>query len=217
MRQDENIESSGGAGGLAAHEHDRLVLRKKSWERSSDGLFSNWVFWVCLALVVAFGLLVLFQVSPEHSRSIARSSTDVSSASGPSKVYRASELSQSPAGNAIPEQPVPMVYRCVGKDGAVSLQSQHCSSSQRETRAVYAPPDATRPVVRSAVVAPAPTAVADYGFSQPAVDDQRNRERAACAAAKATRETVLAQVGLKRTYDLLHRLDLAVWEACKNL
>jgi hypothetical protein len=36
-----------------------------------------------------------------------------------------------------------------------------------------------------------------------------------CRTAKARREAKLASVGLKRTFDLLRKLDDAVYEACK--
>jgi len=41
------------------------------------------------------------------------------------------------------------------------------------------------------------------------------RNAAACDAAKASRESTLAAVGMRRTYDLLQRLDNNVREACK--
>lgn len=38
----------------------------------------------------------------------------------------------------------------------------------------------------------------------------------ACEAAKARRKATLDRVGLKRTFDLLSRLDGEVWDACKG-
>lgn len=41
------------------------------------------------------------------------------------------------------------------------------------------------------------------------------RDAGRCAAAKAHRESVLEQVGMRRNFQLLRELDSAVWEACK--
>jgi hypothetical protein len=46
--------------------------------------------------------------------------------------------------------------------------------------------------------------------------DARAAQRAECAAARSRRESVLASVGLKRTYALLQQLDDAVRTACKG-
>jgi hypothetical protein len=109
-----------------------------------------------------------------------------------------------------------MVYRCVGKGSAVSLQSQPCAADQRVTRAIYAPPEAER-VRRPTVVSSAPAQSSTYyGGGTSAADDERARRQAACANAKASREDTLRSVGLKRTYDLLQRLDAMVYEACKG-
>jgi hypothetical protein len=108
-----------------------------------------------------------------------------------------------------------MVYRCVGKDGAVSLQSQLCSANQRVTRAIFAPPDVGR-IRRPVVVSSVRSQSSIYGSAPSAADYERERRRATCASAKANREATLAQVGLKRTYDLLQRLDAVVYEACKG-
>lgn len=45
---------------------------------------------------------------------------------------------------------------------------------------------------------------------------RRNAAPDPCKAAKDRRETELKRVGLKRTFDLLSRLDGDVWDACKG-
>ncbi|WP_159015613.1 hypothetical protein [Cognatiluteimonas profundi] len=111
---------------------------------------------------------------------------------------------------------VSMVYRCVGKHGAVSLQSQPCAAGERVTRAIFAPPDAES-LPRPTFAAPNGPSVAEYTDAAPAVDDARDRRRRECADAGSSREATLARVGLARTYDLLHQLDAMVQEACKGL
>jgi hypothetical protein len=44
--------------------------------------------------------------------------------------------------------------------------------------------------------------------------DSRSTEQIACDNAKSTRDTVLKQVGLARTYDLMRQLDEEVYAAC---
>ncbi|MEO6137371.1 MAG: hypothetical protein ABIP11_01740 [Luteimonas sp.] len=111
---------------------------------------------------------------------------------------------------------IPMVYRCVGRHGAVSLQSQPCAAGQRTTRAMFAAPEAERQPRQGDVASSAPS-VAAYSYPAAAVDDVRDRRRRECANARSNREATLANVGLARTYDLLQRLDGMVQEACKGL
>ena len=51
----------------------------------------------------------------------------------------------------------------------------------------------------------------------PRGEDARDRQRRQCAEARAYRERELERVGLRRTYDLLSRLDRMVFDACKGL
>ena len=51
----------------------------------------------------------------------------------------------------------------------------------------------------------------------PRGEDARDRQRRLCAEARAYRERELERVGLRRTYDLLSRLDRMVFDACKGL
>lgn len=115
-----------------------------------------------------------------------------------------------------PPVAVPMVYRCVDAAGGVSLQSQPCGVGQRMTRAVAAPPD-VEPVRPRVVARPEPSRSEPYEFTAPNAAEQRSTQQdARCAMARREREQTLERVGLKRTYDLLQRLDAMVAEACKG-
>lgn len=184
--------------------------------RSSPGeSFSTWFLWICFAVVVAFAAALFLRTSVIRHEASAASSTAIPSGA---VSLRGGErrVASDTRSNALPVPRVPMVYRCVTKDGAVSLQSRRCAAGQHETRSVYAPPDVERP---SAVVVPraAAAVVSGYSLSQPPRDDERDHKRAACQRARATRESALAAVGLNRTYDLLQRLDSMVRDACKDV
>jgi len=112
----------------------------------------------------------------------------------------------------------PMVYRCVDRAGGVSLQSQPCAAGQRMTRAVYAPPEVEPVRPRVAARSRHSSSTAAYGFTAPsATEQQRAQREARCAMARREREQTLERIGLKRTYDLLQRLDAMVAQACKNV
>lgn len=109
------------------------------------------------------------------------------------------------------------VYKCV-KGKQVSFQSEPCASDQEVKRIVPFVPDAEEPAWQRR----------QRTEQQMAERYARERQQAsmtaippapqvpdACAQAKAHREFVLAQVGLRRTFDLLRALDEAVYEACK--
>ncbi len=112
--------------------------------------------------------------------------------------------------------PVPMVYRCVDRANGVSFQSQPCGPGQRTTRAIPAPPEPepVRPRQPSRANVSAPES---YSSSWAPGNDERARRRAQCANARQDREETLRRIGLRRTYDLLQRLDTVVNEACKGL
>ena len=60
-------------------------------------------------------------------------------------------------------------------------------------------------------------AVTTQVFVTPRGEDARDRQRRLCAEARAYREREIERVGLRRTYDLLSRLDRMVFDACKGL
>ena len=225
MRTPGNTEagpwSQGDDSRLAADDLDRLIFRKRvATARGSNWQSSSQLMWIVLALVGAFAFVLLVRALLDRTSGTVGSS-DESAVSDSFVAAHASAVSipfperESQGSATVATDPVHMVYRCVGKGGAVSLQSQACGADQRVTRAIYAPPEAER-VRRPMVVSSAPTQSISYGSGPSAADYQRSQRQAACATAKASREDTLRRVGLKRTYDLLQRLDAMVNEACKG-
>lgn len=112
------------------------------------------------------------------------------------------------------------LYRCIGRNGAVSYQSQACSETQRLDRIVEYRAD------------PIPS----RDTRQPRLETRRQPSRLAkrnprqrvahgsvavtansrCRASKAKREADLRRIGLSRTYEQLSRLDAPVREACRG-
>jgi hypothetical protein len=226
MRKSGNAEggpwSQGDDSRLAADDLDRLIFRKRvATAPGSHWQSSPQLMWIVLAVVGAFAFVLLVRALLDRTSGTV-GSVDELTASEPFVPAQASAVSipfperESRVSASIGTDPVHMVYRCVGKGSAVSLQSQPCAADQRVTRAIYAPPEAER-VRRPTVVSSAPAQSSTYyGGGTSAADDERARRQAACANAKASREDTLRSVGLKRTYDLLQRLDAMVYEACKG-
>ena len=118
------------------------------------------------------------------------------------------------------------VHKCVDRSGQVAYQSDPCSQVQTTVRIWEARPDPVPDRPSLPVAAPRPPAASAYpkartgrastgrttGASIPVENAGNSR---ACQAAKATRDRTLERVGLKRTFDLLRRLDEAVHRACK--
>ena len=116
----------------------------------------------------------------------------------------------------LPPAQAESLYRCVGRDGAVSYQSQPCAARQRLDRVVEYQPEA-----RAAPIATEPA----VSRRQPRRYAQGNAARVAraggttstsqrCRASKAQREAALQRLGLKRTYAQLSALDADVRAAC---
>ncbi|QNN46806.1 hypothetical protein H9L17_01070 [Thermomonas brevis] len=120
----------------------------------------------------------------------------------------------------VPSTRAESLYRCVGRSGAVSYQSQACSETQRLDRIVEYRAD------------PIPS----RDSRQPRFETRRQPSRLAirnprqrvahgsvavtsnsrCRASKAKREADLRRLGLSRTYEQLSRLDAPVREACRG-
>ncbi|MES2670160.1 MAG: DUF4124 domain-containing protein [Pseudomonadota bacterium] len=112
------------------------------------------------------------------------------------------------------------IHTCIDAKGIRSYQNLPCDPGQRTAS------------VRSYEAKPEDPAVAARSAAIQQEMDRRNRPsgkatvvRTAnrrpsgptpCQAAKAKREATLKQVGLKRTFDLLSRLDSEVWDVCKG-
>ncbi len=121
------------------------------------------------------------------------------------------------------------VYKCIDRHGATSYQSAPCDHADRTARQWDAPPDpppSAEQLRARAAQREHDRAESDY-LSRRAGTYGNTAARAsgttvrtpsrgnACEAAKAHRERTLAAVGLKRTFDLLRKLDDAVYDACK--
>jgi hypothetical protein len=178
---------------------------RRSARRSSNTL------WIVVAVIAALVFVLLIRTL------LARTASSAASTVVPTSGTRTA------ASEIVREYPpvvttVPMVYRCEGRSGSISLQSQPCAPGERTTRAVPAPPD----------IEPAPPRYTTSRRSDGAVNNgqiihvqsggnegaQRTR---ACAQARREREDTLERVGLNRSYDLLQQLDAMVRRACKGL
>lgn len=111
------------------------------------------------------------------------------------------------------------VYKCAkGRD--VSYQSAPCDGTQTLVKQWKAVPEPESPAVEfdhrqpkrsrpGTNYRPSRSGSHTRTISSISAADHR------CRAAKARREAKLISVGLKRTFDLLRKLDDAVYEACK--
>lgn len=122
--------------------------------------------------------------------------------------------------------------RCVSPGGAVSIQQQPCRAGDRQTsvrRYVAEPPMSTEQRRASALREQAARAESAE-LSRRAGTSTHPRmphgtgalhrvaiakDDAACQRARRNRDETLERVGLKRTYDLLRRLNDAVAQACR--
>lgn len=110
------------------------------------------------------------------------------------------------------------VHKCVTPTGAVSYQSESCSGNAREVTNWEAPSDPSPP-------GPQNPSSSRPGGERSAVHRSVRPGRArifrgasrpsTCEMARADRDATLERVGLKRTFDLLSRLDEQVRKACK--
>lgn len=110
------------------------------------------------------------------------------------------------------------LYRCLGAHRAVSYQSQACATGQRLDRVVAYQPES------------APIQVPEFSRRDPryrSTVNMRKRSRSMqartrtittndrCHLAKAKREQALERLGLRRNYEQLGRLDVAVRSQCR--
>jgi len=111
------------------------------------------------------------------------------------------------------------VHKCVTPGRAVSYQSEPCERGSRDAANWEAPRNPPPSGVRQIASSPQPererraehrsarTGTAHVVYSAP--------KPSACELAKANRDSTLERVGLKRTFDLLSRLDEQVRNACR--
>jgi hypothetical protein len=189
--------------------------------RRSSRASSMWGWWV--TLLAAFGLFMVVRGMLVRGAESAGPSVDathvVAEAPAPvaePEIANAIELRASEA----------LVYKCIGRGGAVAYQSEPCAADEATDGTYDAKPDTwqderraqlelierQRQAARLSHIAGTdrPTR---YVAAGPAYDARR----AQCDAAKAHRAEVLDRVGLARTYDLLQQLDAYVRAQCKGL
>ncbi|MEN1956483.1 hypothetical protein [Luteimonas changyuni] len=108
------------------------------------------------------------------------------------------------------------VQKCIDAAGHVTLTSAECGDGQRLAErydAVPEPAAAARQV--NAARQAGPSVRAGVRNARPARPRARGKPAPdRCQAARERREQTLRRVGLKRTFDLLRRLDDEVWAAC---
>ncbi|MBJ6984678.1 DUF4124 domain-containing protein [Luteimonas sp. MC1750] len=114
------------------------------------------------------------------------------------------------------------VQKCVGSDGHVTLTSEACGAGQRLAARYDAVPE-PMPAAASAAAGRQETdrqgrrgvqrTVARRGTGRATAGSRPGADR--CEAARARRERTLQRVGLKRTFDLLRKLDDEVRAACR--
>lgn len=117
----------------------------------------------------------------------------------------------------LPQAQAESLYRCVGRDGAVSYQSQPCAARQRLDRVVEyrAEPAAARSGVAPEVSRRQPRRYANgSGGNRMVRVGSASTASQRCRAGKAKREASLQRLGLKRSYDQLSALDVQVRAVC---
>ncbi len=117
----------------------------------------------------------------------------------------------------VPHAQADSLYRCVGRDGAVSYQSQPCAARQRLDRVVeyQAEPGAARSGGVPEVSRRQPRRYANgSGGNRIVRVGSATTASQRCRAGKAKREAALQRLGLKRSYDQLSALDMQVRAVC---
>jgi hypothetical protein len=122
-----------------------------------------------------------------------------------------------------------VLHQCTAPDGATSYQSAPCAAGSRMIRTIAVSPDPERTPAdqaRQAREQRRQQEAARYLSSLAGTDRQATHrtvrapspdpQRTRCEAARRQREETLRRVGLKRTFDLLRRLDDRVYEACRQ-
>jgi len=194
---------------------------------------SSWsAGWLLLAFVGAVAFVLLVRAMLERSAHTAgpseaavaavRSDAELKAELAADLQSAARVASDQPADSTYVQPVRPevgsLVYRCVGRNGAVSFQQQPCAADQDLTRVLHAPPD--RRPARPMQLHRLPEAerrAAGSAYSTGSPESDRDRRKRNCAIARQHRENTLKAVGLARTYDLLQKLDAQVYEACKGL
>ena len=195
-------------------EHENLTFRerhgrvlKRPATRSSTGP------WLVVAVIAAIIFVFVMRALMERTAWTAGASpTAENNQSTPVEPPRQDYVDES----AFHQKHVPSVYRCVDRAGGVSFQSQPCGPGQRTTKVVAAPPEPepNRPRQTLRRVSSNQSGYSTYQLPR---EDPLVQRKVACAVARQSRDSTLRQVGLRRTYDLLQRLDSMVNNACNGL
>lgn len=108
-----------------------------------------------------------------------------------------------------------ILRKCVAVDGAVSYQDAPCAAATRTAWERNVPPEpASAPRSPPTFAAPATRASGTSSIRRSRAASRRPADDA-CTRARARRERVLAEVGLRRTFSLLRTLDDEVVRACR--
>jgi hypothetical protein len=183
MHQSGEVEAGSDHPRLAADEVDRLIFRKRvASERSSQSTPSSRLMWMVLALVGSVVFVLLVRALLDRTSDTAGLSAESPTASEAFSPGRSAAVTMPPpqAASRTPTSSrtstqLHMVYRCVRKGGAFSLQSQPCAPDQRVTREIYAPPEVER-ARRPTIVSSAPTRTSSYSNGPSAIDYERSVE-----------------------------------------
>lgn len=121
-----------------------------------------------------------------------------------------------------------MVYKCVSRDGHVTLTSEPCATDQKMTSAVHAPPERMtrerhealqRRRLRDDANSEYLNRLAGHGPTTRSYTYRgttQNQDRhARCAAARSRRDAARRQMGMKVRYQTVRELDEMVYDACK--
>lgn len=113
------------------------------------------------------------------------------------------------------------VQKCVAIDGHVTLTSGECGAGHRLVASYEAVPEEEPPLAGASATASveprrARTSPRGAGRTSGGASPRVGRAPDRCQAARDRRERTLRRVGLKRTFDLLRKLDDDVWAACRR-
>lgn len=109
------------------------------------------------------------------------------------------------------------LFRCVARNGDVSIQDVPCDADSRLTKTIAVPDATAHKERRPKTMKRAKAKHTASNKRTPIKSDARERRRQDCEAARAGREQALDTLGLERTFDQLRTLDDRVHEHCKGL
>ncbi len=112
------------------------------------------------------------------------------------------------------------IHTCIDANSGKSFQNMPCAPEQHTVSVRRYEPKSEDPTLaaRTAAIQQEMDRRNHPGSKATVVRNVSSRRAGPtpCQTAKAKRETTLKRVGLKRTFDLLSRLDSEVWEVCKG-